>query len=140
MNYSGLVVASGYFDPLHVGHIEYLEKARTLGDRLVVIVNNDAQAALKKGKSFMPERERLAIVKALRCVDEVFLSIDKDSSVCKSLEHLKPAIFAKGGDRNTGNIPEGPICKRLGITIVDGLGQKIQSSSSLIAEAIKPHS
>ena len=88
-----VVAVSGYFDPIHVGHLEYLKMAKSLGDKLVVIINSDYQAGLKKGKSFMLEQDRLEIVQALRCVDEVFLSIDKDKSVCKSLEYLKPDIF-----------------------------------------------
>ena len=130
-----VVVASGYFDPLHKGHLDYLKEAKKLGDKLIVIVNNDFQASLKKGRSFIPEDQRLAIVKSLACVDEVFLSIDMDKSVCKSLEHLKPTIFAKGGDRTAGEIPEGFICNKLGIKIIDGLGAKIESSSRLISEA-----
>ena len=128
-----VVAASGYFDPIHIGHIEYLEKAKSLGDKLIVIVNNDKQTIMKKGKEFMPFKERLAVVKALRCVDEVFPSIDEDKTVCKSLESVHPNIFAKGGDRFSGEIPESPICKKLGIKIIDGLGDKIQSSSNLIA-------
>ena len=131
------VVASGYFDPLHKGHLEYLQEAKKLGDRLIVIVNNDVQTALKKGKSFIPQDQRVAIIKSLSFVDEVFLSIDTDASVCKSLSVLRPDIFAKGGDRNVGEIPEGQICRDLGIKLVDGLGAKIESSSRLIAEASK---
>ncbi len=123
------VAVSGYFDPLHIGHIEYLELASQIGDRLVVIVNNDHQAQLKKGKSFMSEQDRLKIVSSLRCVDEVFLSIDKDSSVCESLRHVKPNIFAKGGDRFSEEIPEAKVCADVGIAIVDSLGKKIRSSS-----------
>ena len=124
-----LVVASGYFDPLHVGHIEYLELAKKLGDKLIVIINNDIQAQLKKGHSFMNEKDRMKIVSSLECVDEIFLSIDKDKTQCKSLEFLKPNIFANGGDRNNNEIPELSICKKLNIKIVDGLGKKIRSSS-----------
>ena len=80
-----VVAASGYFDPVHLGHIEYLKKAKELGDKLIVIVNNDKQTEMKKGKEFMPFKERLEIVKSLKFVDEVFPSIDEDSSVCKSL-------------------------------------------------------
>ena len=127
-----VVVASGYFDPIHVGHIEYLELAKTMGDKLVVIVNNDWQAALKKGKSFMKEGDRLKIVSSLKCVDEVFLSIDKDKTVCKSLEAINPDIFAKGGDRFSNEIPESKICEKLNIDIIDGLGKKIRSSSLII--------
>ena len=126
-----VVVTSGYFDPLHVGHLECLELAKQLGDRLIVIVNSDLQAKLKKGKSFMRENDRMKIISALKCVDEVFLSIDKDKTQCKSLEYLKPDIFAKGGDRMSDEIPESNICHQLGIQIVDGLGDKIRSSSEI---------
>jgi len=126
---SKTVVASGYFDPIHVGHIEYLEMAAKLGDKLVVIVNNDNQAALKKGAPFMTEEDRLKIVSSLKCVDEVFLSIDEDSTVCRSLQAVSPNIFAKGGDRFIDEIPEATTCKEIGAEIVDGLGMKIRSSS-----------
>ena len=126
-----VVVTSGYFDPLHVGHIECLELAKQLGDKLVVIVNSDFQAKLKKGKSFMSQEDRMKIIAALKCVDEVFLSIDKDKTQCESLKYLKPHIFAKGGDRMSSEIPESRVCKELGIQIVDQLGEKIRSSSAL---------
>lgn len=127
-----IVAASGYFDPLHVGHVEYLQHAKKLGTKLVVIVNNDGQALLKKGYGFMPFKERMEIVRALKCVDEVFPSIDEDTTVCKSLAAVKPDIFAKGGDRHAGEIPEKATCDVLGIAIVDGLGKKIQASSELV--------
>ena len=123
------VVASGYFDPIHVGHIEYLEMAAKLGDKLIVIVNNDNQAALKKGAPFMTEGDRLKIVSSLKCVDEVFLSIDEDPTVCRSLQAVNPDVFAKGGDRFVDEIPEATTCKEIGAEIVDGLGMKIRSSS-----------
>ena len=129
-----VVAASGYFDPLHVGHLEYFEKARKLGDKLVVIINNDVQTRLKKKTVFMPQEDRMRIIKALKPVDEVFLSIDDDNSVCKSLEKIKPSIFAKGGDRTVDEIPETPICKRLGIKVIDGLGAKIRASSDILRE------
>ena len=125
------VAVSGYFDPIHVGHLEYLRMAKELGDSLVVIVNNNYQCKLKKGKYFMDENDRVEIVKALRFVDEVFLSVDKDRTVCKSLEEIKPDIFANGGDRATSEVPETPVCKKFNIKMVDGLGDKIRSSSSL---------
>ena len=127
-----IVAASGYFNPLHKGHVEYLEKAKLLGDRLVVIVNNDKQRELKGSKEFMDENERAYIVSSLKCVDEVFISIDEDSTVCRSLEAIKPNIFAKGGDRFSTEIPESSVCEKLGIIMVDGLGEKIQSSSWLL--------
>ena len=126
-----IVATSGYFDPLHVGHLECLELAKQLGDKLIVIVNSDLQAKLKKGKSFMSENDRMKIVSALKCVDEVFLSIDKDKTQCKSLEYLKPNIFAKGGDRLSNEIPESKTCHELGIETIDGLGDKIRSSSDI---------
>lgn len=132
-----LVVASGYFDPIHIGHIEYLKLAKQLGDKLIVILNNDEQAKLKKGKSFMPLEDRKIILGAIKYVDEIFISIDKDKSVCKSLEVIKPSIFAKGGDRFSSEIPEKETCDKLGIEIVEGLGKKIRSSSEIIKEKVK---
>ncbi|MBK69363.1 MAG: cytidyltransferase [Legionellales bacterium] len=125
-----LVAISGYFDPLHVGHIEYIKLAKNLGDKLVVIVNNDYQCKLKKAKSFMNESDRLEIVKSIIWVDDAILSIDRDETVCKSIELIKPSIFANGGDRKNKEIPESKICSKLGIKIIDGLGKKIRSSSN----------
>ena len=126
-----VVATSGYFDPLHVGHLECLELASKLGDKLIVIVNSDLQAKLKKGEAFMNENDRMKIVAALKCVDQVFLSIDQDKTQCESLKRINPDIFAKGGDRTSSEIPESKICKELNIKIVDGLGEKIRSSSDL---------
>lgn len=126
-----VVAISGYFDPIHVGHLEYINMAKKLGDKLVVIVNNNYQCELKKGKPFMDERDRVTIVSNLKNVDEVFLSIDKDKTVCASLEKIKPDIFANGGDRKNYEIPESVICKKYDIKIIDGLGEKIRSSSDL---------
>ncbi|MBI5803438.1 adenylyltransferase/cytidyltransferase family protein [Candidatus Pacearchaeota archaeon] len=136
--YSGEVVvaASGYFDPLHIGHLEYLNLAKKLGDKLVVIINNDNQTKLKKGYVFMPQEERARIIKELVHVDEVVISVDDDLTVCKSLEFVKPVIFAKGGERYSYEIPEKKICDSLGIKIIDGLGEKIQSSSNLVENSI----
>lgn len=128
-----IVCVSGYFDPIHVGHIEYMERAKALGDQLYVIVNNDDQAALKKGKSFMPASERLKVVRSLKCVDAAMIAVDKDRTVCETLRFLRPDIFANGGDQSNQSIPESPVCEELGIELVDGLGDKIQSSSWLIA-------
>ena len=125
------VAISGYFDPIHVGHLEYIIEAKKLGDKLVVIVNNNHQCVLKKGKPFMDENDRVRIVSSIKYVDEVFLSIDKDKTVCKSLEKIKPAIFANGGDRKNYEIPESVICNKYNIEIIDGLGEKIRSSSDL---------
>ncbi len=125
------VAISGYFDPIHVGHLEYIAEARKLGDKLIVIVNNNHQCVLKKGKPFMDEKDRVIITSSLKDVDEVFLSVDNDKTVCKSLELLKPDIFANGGDRKNYEIPESAICKKYNIQIIDGLGEKTRSSSDL---------
>lgn len=137
------VIASGYFNPIHVGHVEYLELAKELGDKLYVIVNSDHQAELKRGvPSFMPQQDRLSIVQGLKSVDGSMMSIDQDLSVCESIKELwtelirdedaKEFVFAKGGDRFSSEIPEAIICKDLGIEIVDGLGDKIRNSSDFV--------
>ena len=125
------IAISGYFDPIHVGHIEYINNAKKLGDWLVVIVNNNNQCALKKGKYFMDEKDRVLIVKNIKAVDEVFLSIDEDKTVCKSLKKVNPDVFANGGDRKNYEIPESKVCEENNIQIIDGLGDKIRSSSDL---------
>lgn len=129
-----IVSVSGYFDPLHIGHIEYFKKSKELGDQLLVIVNNDYQASLKKGKSFMPFEERMKLISELKCVDMVIGSIDTDRTVCKTLEMLdpRPDYFCNGGDQTNETIPEREICQKLGIELRDGFGNKIQSSSWLI--------
>ena len=130
-----IVFTSGFFDPVHAGHIELFELAKKLGDKLIVAVNNDSQTMQKKGFVFMPAEEKAKIIAAIKWVDEVMISIDKDQTQCETLRLVKPDIFAKGGDRYAYEIPEAPVCKELGIKIVDGLGAKIQSSSDLVAKA-----
>ena len=126
-----IVAVSGYFDPLHVGHLEYFKLAKQLGDKLYVIVNNDVQAVLKKQTSFMNENDRLEIIKSLSIVDNAILSIDQDKSVSKTLEKIKPDIFGNGGDQIKGSILEEEICIKNNIKIVDKLGEKIRSSSEI---------
>ena len=130
-----IVCASGYFSPFHIGHLEYLEKSKLLGTKLVVIVNSDKQSFIKKGSSFMNETERLRIIRSLKCVDFAILSVDDDRTVCKTLRSVVPDIFTNGGDQTNDLIPEGDVCKELGIQLVDSLGDKIQSSSWLISKA-----
>ena len=138
-----VAITSGYFDPMHRGHLEMLELSRAHGDVLWVIVNNDAQAALKKGKAFIDQDTRLAVTRALRVVDRAVLAIDADGSVCATLERLlaeakaagAEAVFCKGGDRHAGNIPELAVLRRHGALLIDGLGAKIDSSSRIIAQA-----
>lgn len=134
------VIVSGYFNPIHKGHIEYFNLAAQLGDILIVIVNSDYQRELKGSKKFQDEDERLFIVKQLRIVDHCFLSLDKDRSVSNTIRFLYSIFgskyelsFANGGDQENKNIPELTVCKELGIELIDGLGSKIQSSSWLLS-------
>ncbi len=128
-----VVCISGYFNPLHSGHIDYIREAKKLGDKLIIIVNNDTQVKLKGSIPFMTLKERVIILESLKYVDRVFISIDKDSSVCKSLEKIKPDIFANGGDRTIDNTPERKVCKELNIKEVYNIGgKKTQSSSDLL--------
>ncbi len=133
------IIVSGYFNPIHKGHIEYFNNAKALGDYLIVIVNNDKQRALKGSKEFQKEDERVFIVSNIKSVDQVFLSIDEDRTVCATIKLIHEQLhndyqlaFANGGDQNNNSIPEAPICETLGITLLDGLGDKIQSSSWLL--------
>ena len=133
------IIVSGYFNPLHKGHLEYFNNAKALCDELFVIVNSDHQRDLKGSKPFQDEEERLLIVSNIKAVDKVILSIDKDRTVCESIRLLTneygadyDLAFANGGDQDNETIPEIPVCKELGVRLVDGLGDKIQSSSWLL--------
>jgi cytidyltransferase-like protein len=133
------IIVSGYFNPIHKGHIEYFYNAKAKGDKLIVIVNSDHQRALKGSKEFQKEDERVFIVSNIKSVDQVFLSIDEDRTVCSTIQKIHKQLhndyqlaFANGGDQNNSSIPEVPICKELGIELIDGLGDKIQSSSWLL--------
>ena len=126
------VAVSGFFDCVHKGHVELMKKAKALGEYLIVILNTDEQCIKKKGYVFMTWADRKIILESFSFVDRVVPSIDKDQTVCKTLELWKPDIFANGGDRNNKEIPEVLTCAQLGIKIVDGLGAKIASSSELV--------
>ena len=133
------IIVSGYFNPIHKGHIEYFYQAKELGDVLFVIVNNDDQRSLKGSKTFQDHNERLIIVQNIKPVYEAILSIDKDRTVVKTIEQIVERyreeydlVFANGGDQNNNSIPEALICKELNVKLVDGLGDKIQSSSWLL--------
>ena len=133
------IIVSGYFNPLHKGHLELFEKAKAFGDELWVIVNSDLQRALKGSKELMDENERLLIVGAIGIVDKALISIDKDKTQRATLGDLADKYsseyelyFANGGDQNNDSIPEVPVCKEKGIELLEGLGDKIQSSSWLL--------
>ena len=136
-----LAIVSGGFDPVHVGHIELLQKAREKADSLFVIVNNDQFLERKKGKAFMPLKERITIMQSLKGVELALESVDEDDTVCETLTWLRAAykskfeemLFCNGGDRvEGGDTPEHEICLKIGIKPVYGLGDKIQSSSWLL--------
>ena len=134
-----IVIVSGYFNPLHKGHLEYFINAKAQGNLLFVIVNSDHQRALKGSKEFQKEDERFFIVQHIKEVDQAFLAIDQDRTVCRTLEFLHQQFgsefrlaFANGGDQTNLSIPETSICQTLGIELIDGMGDKIQSSSWLL--------
>lgn len=143
-NKNKIVAVSGGFDPVHIGHVRLLEAAHELGDRLIVILNNDNWLQKKKGFAFMREEERAEVLRAMRFVDEVIISFHaenpEDMSVNAELLKIKPDVFANGGDRTKDNIPEIKICEEIGCKMVFGvgIGGKIQSSSWLLKK-IKEH-
>jgi cytidyltransferase-like protein len=144
-----VVVISGFFNPLHCGHLDYIQSARLLGSKLIVIVNNDLQVELKGSRPFMNEEDRLRIVQNIKGVDTAVLSIDKNSSVCQSVRaefyklqdnvFFDRMIFANGGDRKKGGVPEDILEAELGITMAYNVGgEKTQSSSELLDKNIPP--
>lgn len=145
-----IVMVSGGFDPIHIGHVRLFKEAKKLGDELVVYINNENWLRAKKGFVFMPDRERKEIIEALHGVDKVIISNHKknpkDMSVCMGLIKIRPHVFANGGDRDEkdANNPdsslyrEREIHKKLGIKMVYNVGHggKIQSSSDLVKKAV----
>ena len=133
---SKIVLATGGFDPLHGGHIEYFEAAKKLGDKLIVGINSDEWLERKKGKAFMPWNERVKIINNLQMVDEVFTFMDDDDSAINFIKQVKAhypydqLIFANGGDRTADNIPEMIFND---VEFVFGVGgtNKINSSSTI---------
>jgi len=137
-----LVIVSGYFGPIHVGHLDLIEAGKAAGDELYVIVNNNAQQTMKKGKVIIDEADRLRIVRALRPVDHAMVAIDDDGAVSASIEHIAKQfgdykiIFGNGGDRDSGAVvPETDVCERYGIDMVFDMGgnEKADSSSRILA-------
>jgi len=133
------IIVSGYFNPIHKGHLEYFNSAKSIADKLFVIVNNDKQRELKGTKEFQDEKERIIIVSNIKSVDKTILSIDKDRTVCKTIKMIAEKFgkefdlgFANGGDQNNNSIPEKHVCEQLNVKLIDGLGEKIQSSSWLL--------
>ena len=139
MNKPKVIIVSGYFNPIHKGHLEYFINAKKQADKLFVIVNNDNQRELKGSKYFQDENERTFIVSNIKAVDKVVLSIDMDRTVCETIESIAREFggrlklaFANGGDQNNDNCPEKDVCSKYRVELIDGLGDKIQSSSWLL--------
>ena len=133
------IIVSGYFNPIHKGHLEYFNNAKAIANQLFVIVNNDHQRELKGSKEFQDENERMIIVSNIKAVDKAILSIDADRTVCATIKMIAEQFgsefelgFANGGDQNNDTIPEKPICEEMNVALIDGLGDKIQSSSWLL--------
>lgn len=132
-----VVIVSGFFNPLHGGHLDMIEAAALMGDKLIVVVNNDAQQIIKKGKVILNEQNRARLVGALRMVDDVVISVDEDPTVIKTLQMIAiqhpddELIFANGGDRDSDKvIPETKVCKDYNIKTVIGVGGTIKADSS----------
>jgi len=140
-----VVMVSGGFDPIHIGHVRMFNEAKKIGDELVVVINNDNWLNFKKGYVFMPEDERKEIIESLSVVDKVIITghskNTKDMSVCEELRKIKPHIFANGGDRKPDwdPVPEVSICEELGIKMVYNIGHggKVRSSSDLVKQVQK---
>jgi cytidyltransferase-like protein len=134
-----VVAVSGYFDNIHEGHLSLFKEAKKLGDKLVVIIGRDDQLIGKKGFFFWPLKTRTEVIKSIKYVDEIFIAIDKDGTVNESLSALKPDIFANGGDRTPGKIPEEETCNKLGIKLAFNVGgaDKMNSSSQIIQEGFE---
>ena len=133
------IIVSGYFNPIHKGHLEYFNNAKAMADQLFVIVNNDHQRALKGSREFQDENERMIIVSNMKAVDKAILSIDTDRTVCATIKMIAEQFgsefelgFANGGDQNNDTIPERSVCEQMNVALIDGLGDKIQSSSWLL--------
>jgi cytidyltransferase-like protein len=133
------IIVSGYFNPIHKGHLEYFNNAKALADKLFVIVNNDHQRELKGSKEFQDESERMMIVSNIKAVDKAILSIDTDRTVRETIKMIAEQFgeefelgFANGGDQNNDTIPERAVCEEMNVALIDGLGDKIQSSSWLL--------
>ena len=138
-----MIIVSGYFNPLHGGHLDMIESARAMGDKLIVIVNNDKQQLLKKGKIILDEKNRLRLMRALRDVNEVVLSVDEDPTIIKTLEQVAvqhpgdELVFANGGDRDSEKaIPEATVCKQFNIEMRFDAGDGKPDSSTRINQAV----
>ena len=133
------IIVSGYFNPINKGYLAYFNNAKAMADKLFVIVNNDHQRELKGSREFQDEKERMFIVSNIKAVDKAILSIDTDRTVRETIKMIAEQFgeefdlgFANGGDQNNDTIPERTICEEMNVILIDGLGDKIQSSSWLL--------
>ena len=130
-----LVMVSGGFDPIHIGHLRMFQEAKKLGDELLVVINCDAWLIRKKGKAFMSSEDRAEIIKGFECVDHVYVLESDRNDVSEAIELFKPHIFANGGDRRKqADIPEAAACKKHKVKMIFnvGSGGKVRSSSELL--------
>ncbi|GMQ95539.1 MAG: hypothetical protein BMS9Abin13_658 [Patescibacteria group bacterium] len=134
-----LVMVSGGFDPVHVGHLRMFEEAKKLGDQLLVVINSDEWLVRKKGRVFMMQEDRMEIIKGFGCVNDVHILESERDDVGEAIAQFKPHVFANGGDRkDEADIPEARVCKELGIEMVFNVGgEKLRSSSSLLGTYAK---
>lgn len=132
-----VTIVSGFFNPLHGGHLDMIEAAALMGDKLIVVVNNDVQQIIKKGKVILNEQNRARLLGALRVVDEVVIAVDEDPTVVRTLQMIAlqhpddDLIFANGGDRaSEKEVPETKVCADYGIKMVFGVGGTEKADSS----------
>jgi cytidyltransferase-like protein len=133
------IIVSGYFNPINNGHLEYFNNTKAIADELFVIVNNDHQRELKVSKELQDENERMIFVSNIKAVDKAILSIDTDRTVCATIKMIVEEFgsefelgFANGGDQNNDTILERVVCEQMNVALIDGLGDKIQSSGWLL--------
>ncbi len=133
-----IVAVAGGFDPVHTGHLRHIQRAKKLGDYLIVLVSSDEDMIRKKGYCFMPLEERMEILREFRCVDEVRQTLDRDGTMAETIRVIKPHIFAKGGDRSIDNMPENELkaCKEIGCQIMYDVGERLNSSSDLVKQTV----
>jgi len=134
-NKKRVVMVSGGFDPVHVGHLEMFKEAKKLGDVLIAVVNCDSWLVRKKGKFFMNQKDRAELIRNIGYVDDVYILENRSDDVGVAIEKIRPHVFANGGDRKDESlIPESPTCKKLGVEMIFNVGKsgKIRSSSELL--------
>ena len=137
--YYDVIVLSGGFDPMHVGHLRMIQESAKMAEIVIAGVNSDEWLMRKKGYVFMPHEERVEMVQGTRGVSKAMAFDDDDNSACDLLRRVRAlwpnfkVAFANGGDRTSDNIPEIPVAEELDVHLIWGVGGgKVQSSSDLV--------